>query len=271
LSESGRVLNAEDYATASQPYLMEKVAAAAMAELRRKRDLLDKAPAAPELDPVALRQREEAAELRGQAARLLKDAQAKAATLLADAEVRAKEAAAKAKDAAVEEGTAQGSAVGYEAGKNKGLAEGLAQYTELLSRFQALLESVKAEKEAFFTDREAMLVELATRVAAKVIHREVQTRPDHIENLLRQTVRLLSDKSKLLVTVHPDDLERVTRAQAEGKLDFQGLKQIEFLADDKMVVGGMRIASGHQTLDAALDSQLAEISRGLLEEAYHED
>jgi len=32
----------------------------------------------------------------------------------------------------------------------------------------------------------------------------------------------------------------------------------------------VRIASGYQTLDAALDSQLAEICRALLEEAYHE-
>jgi flagellar assembly protein FliH len=270
LSESGRVLNAEDYATASQPYLMEKVAAAAMAELRRKRDLQDKAPGVPEIDPVALRQREEAADLRAQAARLLKDAQAKASALVAEAGIRSSEAAARSKEAAIQEGTAQGTAAGFEAGKKQGSEEGLAQYADLLSRFQALLEGVKAEKEAFFTDREAMLVELATEVAAKVIHREVQTRPDHILNLLRQVARRLADKSKLLVTVHPADLERITRAQAEGLLKIQGLKQIEFLADDKMVVGGVRIASGHQTLDAALDSQLGEISRSLLEEAYHE-
>jgi len=36
------------------------------------------------------------------------------------------------------------------------------------------------------------------------------------------------------------------------------------------VQGGVRVASGSLTLDAALDSQLTELCRGLLEEAYHE-
>jgi flagellar biosynthesis/type III secretory pathway protein FliH len=103
-----------------------------------------------------------------------------------------------------------------------------------------------------------------------VIHREVLTRNDHIQNLLRQAIRQLADKSKLVVSLHPEDLELITQARAAGVLALQGVKQMEFLADDKMVRGGLRIVSGAQTLDATMDSQLAEICRALLEEAYHE-
>jgi flagellar assembly protein FliH len=264
-------LNAEDYATASQPYLMEKVAAAAVEELRRKREAASlKASEAFQIDPQALRQREEAAELRAQAARLLKDAQTKAESLVSEAKIRIASDAAKAKTEAAQEGMTEGTASGFATGQKQGSEEGLAQYREGVERFQALLESVKAEKEAYFTDREALLVELATRIAAKVIHREVATGPEHIQNLLRQAIRKLSDKSILLVYLNPQDLERVTQARSDGLLKLSGVKQVEFLADDKMVAGGLRVASGHQTLDAALDSQLAEICRGLLEEAYHE-
>jgi len=270
LFEAARVLNAEDYAAGSQPYLMEKVAAAALAELRRKRDLKDGSPQEVKIDPVALEQRKEAADFRAQAAKLLQGAQAKAQSLIAQAEADSVEVVAKAKDAAYQEGLSQGTASGLKSGKKKGSDEGLAKYTEVVAGFQALLETAKTEKEAFFSDREAMLVELTMRVAAKVIHREVETRADHVQNLLRQAIRFLSDKSKLLVTLNPQDLEHITQAHADGLLNFQGVKQIEFLADDKIVVGGMRIASGHQTLDAALDSQLAEICRNLLEEAYRE-
>lgn len=270
--ESARVLEARTYSVGAQPYLVEQVAAAALAELRRKRDGADKkdVPAEVKLDPEALRQREEAADLRQQAARLLKAAQAKSEEMGTQAQAKALELETKAKESGYQEGHSRGQREGYEAGEKQGTEQGLAQYGERLSRFAALLEAAQAEKEAFFTDREAMLVELVTRVAAKVIHREVETRPDHIQNLLRQAIRLLADKSKLVVYLHPDDLERITQARAEGLLTLQGVKQIEFLADDKMVAGGLRIVSGNQTLDAAMDSQLAEICRSLLEEAYHE-
>ena len=274
MSDTARVLGAETYAVGAQPYLVQQVAAAALAELRRRAaagaNPAQAVEAAPKVDPEAVRQREEAALVKAQAERLLAGAQSRAESLVKDAEseaVRLKEAA---RQEGFQEGMAQGTADGYEVGDKRGEEAGLGRYTETVSRFQTLLENVQQEKEAYFVDREALLVELAIRVAAKVIAREVQTRPDHSANLLRQVIRKLADKSRLVVTIHPDDLERITQARADGLLSLPGVKQVEFLADDKMVVGGVRVASGNLTLDAALDSQLAELTRVLLEEAYHE-
>jgi len=219
---------------------------------------------------VALRQREEAEALKLEAGRLLKGAQAKVKTMEADALAEAEKIKAAAKEEGYQEGFSRGSEDGYEEGEKKGEEAGLAKHAEATARFETLFNAAVAEKDAYFVDREALLVELATRIAAKVIAREVDTRPDHITHLLRQAVRRLQDRSKLTVTLHPDDLEKVSQARADGALSFNGVKQIEFLADDKMVHGGLRIQSSGLTLDAALDSQLTEIVRGLLEEAYHE-
>jgi flagellar assembly protein FliH len=276
LSETARVLEAANYEVDEQPYLLEKVAAAALADLRRKREAKEREdaqgtePEEPRLDPVALRQREEAAELRMQAAQLLRSAQAKADAVVAEAQTKASLVASAAKESGYKEGLAKGTEEGFRSGEDKGLQQGLGKYTDLVARFEGLLEKALAEKSAYFTDREAVLVELVTQVSAKVIHREVASRPDHIQNLLRLAIQQLSNKAKLLIYLHPADLELITQARGEGLLGFQGVKQMEFLADDKMVQGGVRIASGYQTLDAALDSQLAEICRALLEEAYHE-
>lgn len=265
-----RVLNAEDYDTASQPYVVQQVAAAALEELRRKRDPKSQAAQPAPVDPLVLRLREEAAGLRLEADRVLKEAGVKAETLLAEAAKRSVEQASLAKESATQEGLAQGNVLGFEQGEKKGKEEGLAAYADSNARLQALLESAKVQKEGYFVDREALLVEMAIRVSAKVIHREVLTRPDHTLNLLRQVARGLAEKSRLQVRLNPEDLELLEKAQAEGLLNLQGVKQIEFLADDKIVAGGLRITSGYQTLDATLDSQLAELCRGLLEEAYHD-
>jgi flagellar assembly protein FliH len=282
--QTAHIIDAHGYTVGAQPFQVAQVELAALKELQRKRaaGLASTTPASgasegsaqafgpPVADAVALQLREEAEDLKQQAGRLLKGAMAKAKTLQDEAETEAAQIKAKAKEEGYQEGFSRGTEDGYEEGEKKGEESGLAKHAEATSRFEALFTAALAEKEAYFTDREALLVELATRIAAKVIGREVDTRPDHITHMLRQAVRRLSDRSKLVVSLHPDDLEKVTQARADGALSFSGVKQIEFLADDKMIQGGLRIQSAGQTLDASLDSQLSEIVRGLLEEAYHE-
>lgn len=272
MSDTAHVLDARQYAVADQPYLVQQIAAAALAELMRKRakPVAETEPAVAALDPEAERQKDEARMVKLQAERLLRAAEERAQTLATEAEASAQQLKAQVKAEAYQEGFSRGSEDGYEAGLKKGEEEGLKRYTETVTRMQALLESAQTEKEAFFTDREALLVELVARVSAKVIAREADTRPDHITHLLHQAVRRLADRSRLVVSLNPADLERVTQARAEGLLSFSGVKQIEFLADDSILVGGLRIRSGNQTLDASLDSQLTEVVRGLLAEAYHE-
>lgn len=270
MSETAQVLDPGHYAVGNQPYLVQQIAAAALAELKRKRDEGPKAPAAPVRDPEAERLREEAAQTKAQAERLLKAAEDRAQAIATEAEAQAAQIKAKAKEEGYQEGFSRGSEDGYESGAKKGEEEGLARYTETVARLQALLEGAQAEKDAYFSDREALMVELVARVSAKILAREADTRPDHILHLLRQAVRRLADRSKLLVYLNPSDLEKVTAARADGLLTLAGVKQVEFLADDGMVQGGVRIRSGNQTLDATLDAQLSEVVRGLLEEAYHE-
>ncbi len=268
MSDRTRVLGAEDYARSPRPYEVQRVAEAFLEELRRRREPKAEGPQAE--DPQVLKSRAEAAELKAKAAKSLKEAEVKAAALLEEARERGAREAAEARQKAKEEGHSEGRAEGLADGQARGREEGKAAYAERLAALERLLEGIRDEKSAYFADRESLLVELALRVAAKVIHREVATRPDHIQNLLRQTAQMLADQSKLQVFVHPGDLERLSQAQADGLLNLKRLKSIEFLADDKIVAGGLRVASGYQTLDATLDSQLAEICRGLLEEAGHE-
>lgn len=274
MSES-QVLDPGHYAVGAQPYLVQQVAAAALAELRRKKasvspDADAKAAQAAQRDPILVALLDEAAQTKLQAERLLKAAEERSQAMAAEAEAKAAELLERTKSEAYQEGFTRGSEDGYEEGLKKGEEEGLQHYTETVSRLQSLLEAVQSEKEAYFVDREALLVELVARVSAKVLAREADTRPDHILHLLRQAVRRLSDRAKLVVTLNPVDLEKLTQARAEGLLAFNGVKQIEFLADESLLVGGVRIQSGNQTLDATLDSQLSEIIHGLLEEAYHE-
>ena len=117
MSDTARVLGAEAYAVGAQPYLVQQVAAAALAELRRRAAVSANPPAeegaAPKVDAEAMLQREEAAQVRHQADRFLVGAKSQARTVLQAAETEAMQVKEKARLEGFQEGFSQCTADGY--------------------------------------------------------------------------------------------------------------------------------------------------------------
>jgi len=265
-------VDAGAYQVGDMPYLISQVTAAALEDLKRKKATRQAAPAekaAPAVDPEAARQMAEARKLLAEAKKRHAEALAKADQI----EAEAKDEAEKLKAAAQEEGSARGLAEGtesgYEEGLKKGEEEGLGRWAELVARWQGMLDQTVKEKQSYLSDRERILVDLVMRVSAKILMREVKMSPAEIQMRVAEAVKRASDKSSLLVHLHPDDLARALEMDSASLRGMGGVKQIEYLADDKVVRGGVRLESASETIDAGLDTQLSQIVKGLLQEAYH--
>jgi flagellar biosynthesis/type III secretory pathway protein FliH len=113
------------------------------------------------------------------------------------------------------------------------------------------------------------LVELSLKIAAKILVKEVRQNPEGIQAMVVDAIKKASDRQVLVVHLHPDDLAKAMETDSGALRAVHGVKQIEFLADDKILRGGVRIESGSETIDAGLDTQLGEIAKGFLEEAAH--
>ncbi len=93
--------------------------------------------------------------------------------------------------------------------------------------------------------------------------------PSDLKNLVKVAVKKASEQGLLVVHMNPDDLNAIS-ASEDGDLKAANTgKQIQFMADEKMVKGGLRIESAGETIDAGMDTQLSEIAKGLLQEAFH--
>ncbi len=91
---------------------------------------------------------------------LLKGAMAKAKAIEEAANVEAAALQAKAKEEGYQEGFSRGSEDGYEEGEKKGEESGLGKHAEATARFETLFTAALAEKDAYFADREAIIIEL---------------------------------------------------------------------------------------------------------------
>jgi len=268
------VVSPDRYQVGNEPYPIEQVGVDFLAQLEALRKKATSKPEAAKpkpVDPEVLKMRAEAQKLLDEAQQRIAEARQTAESLLREAQTEIEQQTMQARQEAYAEGLTRGSNEGYEEGLKKGEEEGLGRWAELLGRWQGLLDATVDEKKHYLADRERILVELSLKIAAKILAHETQSKPEDVLFLVREAIRKASEKANLIVRLNPDDLNRVLEAGGGGLKSVPGVKQIEFLADETIMKGGVRLQSGSETIDASLETQMAEIAKGLLEEAYHAD
>lgn len=275
MSDAGsHLLSQDDYAWGQDPYLLKQMTQAALAELRRKAALVSSGVAAEPkaaraADPEVLQLRAEAASLKAQAEKALKEARQEAAALLAKAQADLQLRTLESQQKGQAEGFAKGSQEGQELGRKKGEEEGRQQWKALIDRWSGILDQTVKDKGAYLADREQVIVRLAVEIASKVLAEHVKAEPDSVLNLVRHAIHKATDRSRLSIHLNPEDINKALLADESSFRLAEGVKQIEFLADEKVMAGGVLIETPSGTIDARIETQLEEVSKSLLDVAYH--
>ncbi len=169
----------------------------------------------------------------------------------------------KKANAAVQHSYQKGLAAGLERGVKEGEENAARAYAQNLAaveeRFAALFETVEKSKAAMLSEHQTLILEMAQRIARKVISTELSTNSDIILSVVRKALSYVADREKLIVRVAPDDLETIT-----NKRDFwlsvgERLENIRIEADERIDKGGCIIESASGAADARITVQLDEL------------
>ncbi|MCL9848121.1 FliH/SctL family protein [Ralstonia solanacearum P673] len=188
-----------------------------------------------------------------------------------------REGTAQGREEGYRAGFQSGREEGYQQGLKEGRADGLAQAQLMAeqaveSRLQQLDQLLSAMPDAILErlhQSECDMVALCFEVICRVIgDRAVDSQA--VQGMVRNVVRQASTRL-VAVHVHPADLERL-RSDAElnawiARQSAQQGSPIEWIADDRVGLGGCILRSPHGSLDARLETQLASVrdilSRGV--------
>jgi flagellar assembly protein FliH len=108
---------------------------------------------------------------------------------------------------------------------------------------------------------EADTVRLALEIARRVLHRELSMDASALEALLHAAIEKLQNQEVYRVRVHPSQ-EKIVKSC----LDRSGRGQsITVIADPLQREGGAIFEISRGSLDASVETQLAEIERGLID------
>jgi len=130
------------------------------------------------------------------------------------------------------------------AGHEAGRAEGLAEVTATLARAAAAAQAQAA-------DAEPVIVDLAVRIAEKILHRQLALAPEMVADVARATLAAARARHKLALHVHPDDVALVAPLG------------VPVVADLGVTRGGCVVETDLGRFDARLDVQLAAVRRAL--------
>jgi len=153
------------------------------------------------------------------------------------------------------------------AARDRGLARGMQAaeeaYRAKLARLDALTDSLRQEREAFFDRIEPEVVRLSVSIAEKILGRELELRPEAVVDTVRSAVRRLRDREQLRVSVNPRDFEHVRSARDDLISAVDGVRALEVVEDRRVDPGGCVIESQNGTLDARVKTQLDQLAAAL--------
>ncbi|MGI6285500.1 FliH/SctL family protein [Neomoorella humiferrea] len=191
----------------------------------------------------------------------------KAEAILEEArrEARAiKEAAEAARLKVLEEARAAGEERGYREGLSRGEAEAAAIRQEAAAEREAarrvLAEARQAYKE-ILKGAEGDIVELALAVAAKILGREVEQRPEAVVETARRAVRQVAEGQNYIVYAAPEVAEHLRRYRGELLREAAPGARLQVIADPSFKAGGCRVETENGFIDAGFANQLEELKK----------
>lgn len=203
------------------------------------------------------------ADIEHRAGALIAQTEARAAVIIAEAKREAEVLRAKALEDGREEGLSrgieEGRADGAEKGRSDALEQASAELDALSLSLQAAMEEFSTQKDTLFVQAENDLLQLSLLIAKKVIAREVEADQHVTVDNLKRCLEVLSVRKNVTVRVAPQVFDTVESALPELSRATGALSSVKIEADERVSPGGCLITAEQGTLDATIETQLAEV------------
>ena len=158
----------------------------------------------------------------------------------------------------------EGFSQGYEEGKVQAEQELKTKIDEMMHEASAVLQQAYVEKERIIQESEPFLVELSCAIAEKVIDKQLALEPSYTVDLIKGSLARKREQGEITLCVAPAQFSFVQAAREELTLAIDSQAELQILPDPTVKDRGCVIRSAYGSIDARIDTQLAEIKKELL-------
>ncbi len=130
----------------------------------------------------------------------------------------------------------------------EGFEQGLASFNEHLLVLDKELKHIRE-------DIQKKILPLALKAARKIVGEELALHPDRIVDVVLTALKPVTQHRKIIVYVHPDDLERLEKSKSKIKKVFDHLESLSLQGRDDIEPGGCVIETEAGIINAQLETQ----------------
>jgi len=153
----------------------------------------------------------------------------------------------------------------YAEGLAAGRAEAAAQAAPAVQALGEAIVQVEEERARVASDMEEAAVSLALQIADKALTAAITAHPERVVDVVRGALRCLTERDRVTILVHTDDMELVREA-TEGLVGrLGGIEHIDVQEERRMGRGGAIVRSAAGEIDARIETKL-ERAREILQE-----
>jgi flagellar assembly protein FliH len=144
---------------------------------------------------------------------------------------------------AVEDGRSEGIRLGRE--------EASAELAPAVAALEQALAEARAVRDAMLEQAEARAAEFAVTIAEKIVAGALEVEPERVVDVVRGALRGVLDSDRIVVSVHPDDVELV-RAAGLGSPEAH----VEVHPERRVARGGALLRTAVGEVDAQIERKL---------------
>ena len=164
---------------------------------------------------------------------------------------------------------------GFERGYQEGIEQAQEatrqQVEQMLAEAKAILEQAYLAKDQIIQEAEPFLVNLSCAIAEKIVDKHLSMEQEYAVELIRKQLTRKREQGMITLCVAPEHLAFVQAAREEMILSIDSQAELQILPDSSVTDWGCVIRSSYGSIDARIDTQLAEIKKHLLQIALHQD
>jgi flagellar assembly protein FliH len=167
------------------------------------------------------------------------------------------------REAAWQEGFHEGKQTAHDQVEAELCAQWEIKQADFQSQTQALIDGILAQRQALWESQEAEMVGFVIDIARQVIKTEVTQNPEVVTSVLHNALRRITEKDHVRIRVSVADAPHIREMRDDLLTLVDGIKHLEILDDRRVGEGGCVIETGAGTIDAKIETQLAEVERTL--------
>lgn len=163
----------------------------------------------------------------------------------------------------------------YQQGYQEGLAQAEQEMSrklaEMMEEARQVLQDAYRAKEVIIQEAEPFLVELSCDIAEKIVDKQLTVEPQFAMDLIRKNLARKREQGLISLCVSPAQFSFVNAAREELAMAVDSQAELQILPDSTVRDHGCVIRSSFGSIDARIDTQLAEIKKELIRIALDTD